>query len=90
MLSSDSRESGEVPSDFPGSEAELFDSLGSEVELLFDSPGSEVELLFDSRASEVELLFDSLASEDLPSSGSLKLEVELSYDSLEPGDSYPK
>jgi hypothetical protein len=55
-----------------------------------DSPTSEAELLFDSLASEIELLFDSLASEDLSSSGSLKLKVELLSDSLEPADSYPK
>lgn len=69
MLSSDSREPSEVPS---------------------DSPASKAELLFDSLESEVELLFDSLASEDLPSSGSLELKVELSSDFLKLTDSYPK
>jgi hypothetical protein len=55
-----------------------------------NSPASKAELLFDFLASEIKLLFDSLASKDLPSSGSLKLEVELSSDSFEPADLYPK
>jgi hypothetical protein len=77
MLSSNFQEFNEVPSD----------SLTFEVELLFDSPTFEVELLFDSLTFKVILLFDFPASKELLSFSSL---IELSSNSLELADSYPK